>query len=328
MKIRWSVVVLVILGIVAALSAAVFTASLNVGKILEAAPLPDPNTDILVALKDIPVSTTVKAEMISVQSVLKDQIPSGAIVEPTQIIGKTLTVPLVEGQAFTLASFPPDGTGAHLASALPAGKRAVTIELTNYAGMEGLLYPGSIVDVIVSFQVSDNRKLGRAVSTTLLQSISVLAVADLIVGSASKRKDDASQRSSGPNKRPLITLLVDSRQAEALQLAVKFGAISLAMRNPTDHLMIDTDATLLSEGRLARLAEIMGPAVMSNDKDRHYVGELDFEPQRVAANDEAARAPATVEKVVDRSSRLLKIDVIRGVSFNIRSFQIPVVMEQ
>ena len=325
MKIRWSVVVLVILGIVAALSAAVFTASLNVGKVLEAAPRPDPNTDILVALRDIPASTPVKADMIGVESVLKDQIPGGAFIEPTQIIGKTMTVPLVEGQAFTLASFPPDSSGAHLASTLPPGKRAATIELTNYAGMEGLLYPGSVVDVIVSFQVSDNRKIGKAVSTTLLQSVSVLAVANLTVGFTPKEEEETP--SSRMNARPLITLLVDSRQAEALQLAVKYGAISLAMRNPTDNQEIDTDATLLSEGRLARLAEFMGPSVLSDQRKIHYVGEYDSVRERGAADVEAPRAPAIVERVVHQSSPLLRIDVIRGVTFNTRSFSIPIVTE-
>jgi hypothetical protein len=51
---------------------------------------------------------------------------------------------------------------------------------------------------------------------------------------------------------------VDSRQAEALQLATVHGTVSLAMRNPNDKIDADRDATLLSGGQLASLAEYLG----------------------------------------------------------------------
>ena len=81
---------------------------------------------------------------------------------------------------------------------------------------------------------------------TLLQGIGVLAVDD---------KSVVSERESGPEasspkaegKRVLVTLMTNSTQAKALQLAVKYGAVSLALRNPLDAKRVDIDSTLLSD---------------------------------------------------------------------------------
>ena len=63
--------------------------------------------------------------------------------------------------------------------------------------------------------------------------------------------------------RVTVTLMVDPRQAEALQLAAENGSISLAMRNPLDRLPVDIDATVLSQGRLARLGSTLTPSVLA-----------------------------------------------------------------
>ena len=57
--------------------------------------------------------------------------------------------------------------------------------------------------------------------------------------------------------------MVDSKQAEALQLATDNGSISLAIRNPLDKKMVDMEATVLSQGRLANLGAVLTPAVFS-----------------------------------------------------------------
>jgi hypothetical protein len=58
--------------------------------------------------------------------------------------------------------------------------------------------------------------------------------------------------------------MVDTRQAEALQLAMDSGKISLAMRNPLDQKTVDTEGMVLSQGRLAKLGELLAPSVYVN----------------------------------------------------------------
>ena len=55
--------------------------------------------------------------------------------------------------------------------------------------------------------------------------------------------------------------MVDTRQAEALQLAMDNGKISLAMRNPLDQKTIDTEGMVLNQGRLGKFGELLGSSV-------------------------------------------------------------------
>jgi Flp pilus assembly protein CpaB len=65
--------------------------------------------------------------------------------------------------------------------------------------------------------------------------------------------------------------MVDSKQAEALQLAVTYGRISLAMRNPLDKSPIDSEATLLSQGRLAKLGSALNPTDLTAEGEKDQI---------------------------------------------------------
>jgi len=62
--------------------------------------------------------------------------------------------------------------------------------------------------------------------------------------------------------------MVDSKQAQALQLARTHGDISLAMRNPLDRARVAADVTVLSEGRLAKLGSMLEPTVPGGEDEQ------------------------------------------------------------
>lgn len=71
-----------------------------------------------------------------------------------------------------------------------------------------------------------------------------------------------------------VTLMVDPKQAEALQLAAENGTISLAIRNPLDETQADIEGTVLSQGRLANLGSILTSAVFpTGQKDQDSSAE-------------------------------------------------------
>src|SRR5690606_34787440 len=77
-------------------------------------------------------------------------------------------------------------------------------------------------------------------------------------------KDDdetVTDRARVEDRGNLVTFLVNSRQAEALQLAAQYGTVSLAMRNPLDEQSAQSEPTLLHQGRLASWAEMMASSV-------------------------------------------------------------------
>ncbi|MEJ2647712.1 MAG: RcpC/CpaB family pilus assembly protein, partial [Sedimentisphaerales bacterium] len=154
---------------------------------------------------------------------------------------------------------------AHLASALPYGMRAVSVTLSSKAiPDELLLYPGCVVDVLVSFRLSSSdRNMGSAISTTMLREVQVLAVEGNSVVTKQDVEGEVKAKAKRSNGQVTVTLMVDSKQAEALQLAIDNGNISLAIRNPLDKKMVDAEATVLSQGRLASLASVLTPAVFS-----------------------------------------------------------------
>jgi Flp pilus assembly protein CpaB len=114
--------------------------------------------------------------------------------------------------------------------------------------MAGLLYPGSVVDVIVS--VSSPTGAREAIATTLLQGAQVLAIGSQTVTSGQDFKDRSpgalNSKGQQTNTRQ-VTLLVTPKQAEILQLAAQYGVMSLTMRHPTDTVPVRQELTKISE---------------------------------------------------------------------------------
>lgn len=231
---RWQFIALVLVGLVAAGAAAVLVGTLKSGGIsLRETPAPagPKEVDVVVASKPLARNTTVTEDMVTVKKVPEGHIPVGAFRSPVEVAGKILVAPVVAGQPLTAVSFAASGPGVYLAATLPPGMRAMTVSLSDYSGMEGLLYPGSAVDVLASFDLRGKGE-GEAgiISATILSNVQVLAIEDRTAVSGEKSESSSSRMS--PRRR--VTLMVSPEQAEELQLAMEHGVISLALRNPQD----------------------------------------------------------------------------------------------
>jgi len=175
-----------------------------------------------------------------------------------QVVGQVLVTPVVADQPFTARNFASEDSGLHLASTLTEGRRAMSIQLGRESGIEDLLYPGCVVDVYASFRLpSPNGMSAEVVSATILQSIQVLAM-----GKRSIVNEKESSTDAVGDKGRIVTLSLDSQQAEMLQLAVTHGEITLAMRNPLDLERPRMEGTRLSDlskdlaDRIAALAQM------------------------------------------------------------------------
>jgi pilus assembly protein CpaB len=266
---KWSVAVLVTLGLLAGLSAAILVKFMRSGD--SGIDGLSPETEIVMMSKDMPAMSILKTSNVTVKAVKADMLPAGYLSDAVQAVGRILAVPVVEGQVLTESSFVENGTSAQVAASLPVGMRAVSLSLSSTSINGGLLYPGCVVDVLASFRLSSSER-GQALSTTLLRGINVLAVQGTTVVSQKEEEDNktASRTAQG---RLTVTLMVDPKQAEALQLATDHGQISLSLRNPLDKSPVDTEATVLSQGRLAQLGSAMTAAVLA-DEDKTDANEI------------------------------------------------------
>jgi Flp pilus assembly protein CpaB len=258
---KWAIVILLVLGVLAAGSTAVLFGWVQAKNMKS--PAQAATVDVLLAQADLPARTRLATEHVKVERVPKAGLPVGYFTNQAQAIGKTLKIAVVKGQPLAGACCLPETAIDDL---LKPGMLAFQISLARRSTAVDLLYPGCIVDVFATFPLQD-RKKGEAVTTPLLQNIQVLGVRDETVISASEEKEKdgsfLSRKSASHSGDVTVALEVTSRQAAALQLAMERGNLGLAMRNPLDKNLNPTDPMVVKEGQLTASSEAMDPQTLA-----------------------------------------------------------------
>jgi Flp pilus assembly protein CpaB len=258
---KWAIVILLILGLLAAGSTAVLFGWVQARN--TKAPAQATAVEVLLTQADLPARTRLAADQVRVERVPKEGLPAGYFTNPAQAISKTLKIAVVKGQPLAASCFLPETAIDDL---LKPGMLAFQISLARRSTAVDLLYPGCIVDVFATFPLQD-RKRGEAVTTPLLQNIQVLGVRDETVVSASEEKEKEgsflSKKSASHSGDVTVALEVTSRQAAALQLAMERGTLGLAMRNPLDKNLNPTDPMVVKEGQLTASSEAMDPQTLA-----------------------------------------------------------------
>src|SRR5688572_1788635 len=265
---KWAILGLTVLGIAAAGCAALLVSALRAGSPSRMAER-DSEVKILYAKQALESMTVVDGSMVATKTMKRSEAPENAITDPVQVVGRVLMVPMLPEQAFTSTQFASESS-ASVAAAVGKGKRAVGISVTDYAGLEGLLYPGSVVDVMMTLASESpgaahgQEKARNALTTTLLERVQVLAIErqTVVSGTADKIGSDVEQNMR-PSRTRRIALLVDTMQAKKLQLAMEQGTLSLALRNPLD--TGDADRDQVSLRSILGLPEDQ-PAEVEDDK--------------------------------------------------------------
>jgi len=187
---------------------------------------------VLVARRDIPMGQKLTAEDMRWQAWPRDAASAtfvrrsdkpqaieafgGAIARSSFVAGE----PIREDKIIKS-----DGSG-FLAAILPAGKRALSTEISPETGAGGFILPNDRVDVILTRRERGGEGRGgeRANSEIILSDIRVLAI------------DQTVQEKDG--QRVVVgrtaTLEVSPGQAETLALARQLGTLSLALRSLAD----------------------------------------------------------------------------------------------
>jgi len=260
---KWGIIVLVILGLAAAVSAAILMGALSTGSSVSGDTQP---TDIEVAMAKVslPAATVITHELITTELVSRDELPEGSGLSVIQIVGRVLAVPVVEGQLFTKPCFVTEGIGALLASSIPHGMRAFSVSVSSKSLPDSiLLYPGAVVDVLVYYRLSGSNSVGESLSQTMLIGMKVLAVSGDSVMSKPAEEGGTKKRSTSRGR--LVTLLVSTKQAEALMLAAEGGSLTMSLRNPLDRELVDEEASVLDRNSIGRKGETIQPTI-SNEQ--------------------------------------------------------------
>ncbi|MHB1674170.1 MAG: Flp pilus assembly protein CpaB [Acidobacteriaceae bacterium] len=156
----------------------------------------------------------------------------GAYLKPQDVIGRSLLYPLAEGAPILDRDLAIPGTG--LTTKIPDGMRALALRSDEVVGVAGFLFPGSHVDVLVTYRSASAPEPSTA---TVLQNVEVLAA-------GSQVQPNLDGRPSSVN---VVTVLVTPNDAERVVLASTQGTIHFVLRNSADQGEADNPPVELSQ---------------------------------------------------------------------------------
>jgi len=230
------------------------------------------------------------------------------------LTGSVARTYLPKGVPIARSAMVQPGERGFLAAVLPKGKRAITIQVSEVAGMSGLVLPGDRVDIILTYSVpGDVIAAGRDIraSETLLTNLRVLAL-DQRLETGRPLRDDEGNLMTPPVART-ATLQVDPDEAEMITLATQLGELSLVLNSvrdggePEEQIAEGPTGSILQPLRLGATSLVgqseAGPRAMTLDSDVTSLLQ-----RRSVDADETADDPLPPQ---DRASQ---IQIVRGVA--------------
>jgi pilus assembly protein CpaB len=206
-----------------------------------------PTRPVIVAANDLDIGAELKREDVKIIDWPANAVPANAIADPKDVIGRGIVLPLIQNEPILPMKLASTEAGSGLPPSIPPGLRAVSVRVNEVIGVAGYVLPGTRVDVLAT--VSPTGQNADIMSKVVLTNVQVLAAGTKIERDTERNK---------PMAVSVVTLLVNPEESERLTLASTEGKIQLALRNPLDKTMPNTQgirpAALLGFGAPIRTA--------------------------------------------------------------------------
>jgi pilus assembly protein CpaB len=193
-------------------------------------------SQIVVAAADLSMGATLSQKDVALIDWYSDALPTGAFTKPTDVVGRPLLYPIAARQPILPKDLGVEGAGIGLAGKLPEGMRAVAIRSNDIIGVAGFVYPGSHVDLLITF-TPPGSTTNLPLTETVLQNVEVLTAGQTI-------EPDPQGR---PQSVGVVTLLLNPQDAQKLQLASGAGNIQFVLRSGADQKTAELRPTSLDE---------------------------------------------------------------------------------
>lgn len=186
--------------------------------------------DVLVATQPIgageSVATAKAAGKIGTETVARADVLDDAQTSYSGIEDQVALVTIYPGEQLITDKL---GSSADAAATLPipAGKMAVSVNLTDAARVSGFLEPGSQVSVFLNGTDSGT---GQPFTRLLLPRVTVLGVGST-APVATTTTDDGGQPTTEELPRTLLTVAVDQKEAQKVLYASTNGELAFALLN-------------------------------------------------------------------------------------------------
>ena len=195
--------------------------------------------EMVVAKRPVPAGAALAAEDLAIFHIEQSDLPDSALTDLNGLLGKVVIEPLRAGQPIMQGVLASDDIVPGLAAMLPAGYRAMNIEVDPYTGLAGMLVPEARVDVVATLTVE-----GDSFVRTIAENVLVIAVAGRRAGEAVETTDPEQVRME---KDRSVTLMVTPEQAGKIELATNNTQPRLILRGGADQEPTGFEGIALAE---------------------------------------------------------------------------------
>jgi len=205
---------------------------------------------VVVAVNNISRGATITSEMVGTEIVSRRYIQPNAVKSVKEIIGEKTIIHISKGEYITFNKLAVlrGGKERTLATAVPVGKRGITIEVDEVSSVAGMIKAGDYVDVIALFPAPmrnvDGKQITQTITLPLFQNVLILAIEQEIYEQESndaqgildvfKMKDGKKEKKAGRVSSSLVTLALSPQNVSYLSFVSEQGKIRLVLRSPAD----------------------------------------------------------------------------------------------
>jgi pilus assembly protein CpaB len=175
-----------------------------------------------------------KAENLVLVKWPQSDVIAGTFTRTEDLIGRSVLYPIEANQPITDKVLAAPGSGIGLAGKIPNGMRAIALHSDEVMGVAGFLFPGSHVDVLVTYHTQQSPD---PMTATVLQDSEVLAAGQ-------KVQPDPEGK---PVTNTVVTLLLNPEDAQRAVLASTQGAIHFVLRSGSDKTHLPESTLGLSQ---------------------------------------------------------------------------------
>ncbi|MCF1435720.1 MULTISPECIES: Flp pilus assembly protein CpaB [Rhizobium/Agrobacterium group] len=187
----------------------------------------EPTTKVLIAAASLPVGARLTDKAMRWMDWPKTDLIDGFVTEENRpqalsdLAGLVVRLPIFEGEPIRIEKIA-DASSRTLSALLPAGKRAISTEISVATGAGGFILPNDRVDVIMVRKGDNDNHL----TETVLSNVRVLAIDQQI-----EEKNDGTRSVIGTT----ATLELTPEQTKVLTVAQQMAErLSLALRSVAD----------------------------------------------------------------------------------------------
>ncbi len=138
--------------------------------------------DVVVPLLQVNEGQTLSRNDITIVKWPSAYIPKGSVFEdPYKVVGRVALQNLFPGEPIFIQKVSGSDSKGGLPAIIPNGMRAVTISVTEVKGVAGFVKPGDRVDVLSTFEITQEGTQALKKTKTVLQDVLVLASAQNMV---------------------------------------------------------------------------------------------------------------------------------------------------